>query len=439
MEYRIQIPSSNYIDSCWKIDFEKMLNIQIKYAVEKSLFYKSKFEESKMDIKLKSYHFNEFPFTHKFELIEDQNLHPPFGSNLCVDQKKIQRVHRTSGTTNKPLIIALTKKDIDNIIEAGSKCYKVAGLQPEHVVIHCLNYNMWMGGLTDHQNLEATGATVIPFGVGNSKSLIEHIINLKVNVISATPSYLDILNDLIKAEYDFKPIDLGIKLGLLGTESGLQDSKYRERLEELWGLSAINANFGIAEVLSMFGSECNQKDGLHLITEGKLYIEILDPIKMQLLPVQKGVKGELVITNLLKEAQPLIRYRTGDIIEILSDSQCRCGLDSFKFNIIGRSDDMLVIKGLNIFPSQIKSVISKYLNILTGGFRIIIDTPPPIENLYIKIEYYQESSLAEIAEVKEQVKKDIKDYFFISPIIEMVFEGTFPKTEGKSSYIIKTF
>jgi len=430
----------HFIDSCGASNIRTKFIKQLKYTVKNSFFYRRKYEKAGVDIhNIDKIEITSLPFTEKIELLEDQKEYPPYGNNLCVDLAKVQRIHRTSGTTNKHLIVALTKNDINAIITAGSKCYKTAGLSNKHTVIHCLNYNMWMGGLTDHQNLEATGATVIPFGVGNSKSLIDYIIALNVDVISSTPSYLDKLEQLLKAEFNIRPIDLNLKLGLLGTESGLQDLNYRKKLERIWGISAVNANFGIAEVLSILGSECKEKNGLHFISEGKLYVEVIDPETQKLLPIERGTEGELVLTNLDKEAQPLIRYRTRDMIKIIDIGKCSCGLESFKFNIIGRSDDMLVIKGLNIFPSQIKTLISRYLDILTGQFIIILNTPPPIESLYIKVEYLEKSSLPEIAEVKNKLKKQIKENFFITPIIEMVNEGTIQRTDGKSRYIKKSY
>ena len=426
------------MNSYEKIDVKRKLINQFNYIILHSPFYRNKFGESGININNNSnIEIEDLPFTDKIELLDDQNNYPPYGSNLCVDYLNIRRIHRTSGTTNKPLIIALSREDIESIITVGSKCYNTAGLTNEHSVIHCLNYNMWMGGFTDHQSLEETGATVIPFGVGNSKSLIDNIIALGINAISSTPSYLDKLEQVLKAEFNIEPINLPLKLGLLGTESGLQDPKYREKLEETWGISAVNANYGVAEVLSIFGSECKEKNGLHFISEGKLYMELLDPKTKAILSVEEGVIGEMVLTNLDKKSQPLLRYRTGDMVKILSSGDCSCGLGTFQFEVIGRSDDMLVIKGLNLFPSQIKSLISNHLNVLTGQFRIILDSPPPIESLYLQIEYTKSCSIPEISVIKNNLKKEIKEYFFITPIIEMLEEGKIQRTSGKSNFIIK--
>ncbi len=265
------------IDSCGITNVEEKYYKQLDLVLSNSPFYKRKYSDFGIHLLDRKIPLPELPFTEKTKILSDQADNPPYGSNICVDSSRIQRIHRTSGTTNKPLILALTSHDIANTIKAGSKCYKTAGLTNQHTVVHCLNYNMWMGGFTDHQNLEGTGATVIPYGVGNSKNLIKTIIDLKVNAISAAPSYLNKLENLIKSDFDIHPRDIGLKLGLLGTESGLHDIGYRRKLEETWGIQAMNANFGMADVLSIFGSECYKKDGLHFISEGSLFVELLNP------------------------------------------------------------------------------------------------------------------------------------------------------------------
>ena len=195
------------------------LGKQYQYVIDRSEFYRKKFKKFKR--------FNSFqelatlPFTTKKDLLFDQEVNPPFGNNLCASADKIIRIHKTSGTTNKPLIIALTGRDIKNIIQIGSKCFKKSGLTKDDIVINCLNYNMWAGGYTDHQSLEKTQASVIPFGVGNSKMLIETIMHLKVTAIHCTPSYLSKLEHLMKNEFHLNPRDLNLKLGLFAGESGL--------------------------------------------------------------------------------------------------------------------------------------------------------------------------------------------------------------------------
>ena len=424
------IGKKNYIS-----DLKKALN----YSLKHSNFYKKKFS----GLKLGKFDFKEFekiPFTTKKELLEDQKINPPFGSNLSVDNSKIQRVHRTSGTTNKPLILALTKNDIKLMTETGSVCAKISGLKVNDTVVHCLNYCMWMGGLTDHLSLEKAGAAVIPFGVGNSKQLIETILNTKASTISCTPSYLNKLIYVLKEFFDIEPKDLGLRLGLLGTEGGLQYPNYRKKIEKTWGIKAINFNYGMAEVWSVFGSECfNCQNGLNFISNGNLYLELIDPQKMSTIEVKKGARGEMVITTLNKESQPIIRYRTGDIIRINDTKPCKCGFKGIKFSVEGRSDDMLTIKGINIFPSQIRTIINNYLDKLSGQFQIVLDKPLPIDNLRIKIEKAQNTTSIEAEILKNKLTSDFKNNLYILPQIDFGHQGLLTEDGTKSKIIKKEY
>ncbi len=285
---------NNSFDIVGKKNYGIDLKRSLKSAFKNSKFYKNKLKKYK-DIKLNAKEFEKIPFTTKKELLNDQKLNPPFGDNLSVNVSKIQRVHRTSGTTDRPLILALTKNDVELMTETGSTCSKISGLKEKDTVVHCLNYCMWMGGLTDHMSLEKSGAAVIPYGVGNSKQLIETILNLKVNTISCTPSYLNKLIYVLREFYEIEPKQLGLKLGLLGTEGGLQDPKYREKIENLWGIKAINFNYGMAEVWSVFGSECFKcQKGLNFISNGNLYLELIDPKTSKNIDIENGSEGEMV-------------------------------------------------------------------------------------------------------------------------------------------------
>ena len=427
---------NNSFDINGKANYELALKKKIKSVINQSSFYKRKLKYFK-NIKFNIKEFEKIPFTTKKELLEDQKKYPPFGSNLSVKASKIQRIHRTSGTTDKPLILALTKKDVKLMAETGSICSKISGLKPKDVVIHCLNYCMWMGGLTDHMSLEESGAAVVPYGVGNSKQLIETILNIKANTISCTPSYLNKLNYVLKEFFDIKPKQLGLKLGLLGTEGGLQDPNYRKKIEDTWGIKAINFNYGLAEVWSIFGSECyNCQNGLNFISNGNLYLELLDPKNGKSVKINSGSEGEMVVTTLYKEAQPIIRYRTGDIIRVKNTKACKCGNKGIKFDVIARSDDMLTIKGINVFPSQIRTIINNHLDKLSGQFQIVLDKPPPIENLQIKIEKAQNTTSLELEILKTKLIEEFKNSLNILPHIDFVEQGSLT-ADGTKSKIIK--
>lgn len=400
------------------ISHSELINIIDKY-IKKSDFYKNKYKH--VDVS----QLHNIPFLTKRELLEDQEINPPYGSNLCCEN--IKRVHRTSGTTNKPLLIALSERDLDIVTDVGSDLFKLTGMNANDTVINCLNYNMWMGGFTDHVSMEKTGATVIPFGVGHTDNLIELIKSLHGCSLHCTPSYLKVINKKLE-NHDLKPKDLKLEKGFLGAEGGLQNKSFRAKIENLWGIEAINANYGISEVISMLGAECKERVGLHFGAEDFLYVEMVDE-NLNVLEIDDGVEGELVVTHLQKEAQPLIRYRTGDIIKIISLDKCVCGGKGFRFKIAGRVDDMLVVKGVNFFPESIRDIVNKYKE-CNGIYKVIATKQEPIEKIKVVIGVVNESDLVSLS-LKDSLSKNIKEKLNVSADIELTDEVEFTGNKFK--------
>lgn len=408
------------------------LESQVKYVLSNSPFYKSKINlTAGRDLQTL---FTKIPFTAKPDLLFDQEKTPPFGSNLSIPLSKITRVHKTSGTTNKPLMIALSDEDIKHTIEVGKRCFMSAGLTKNDMVIHCLSYNMWAGGYTDHQSLEATGACVIPFGVGNSKLLIDTILNLKPTAIHCTPSYLHKLELLLEHEFNLQPRDLNLKLGLFGAESGLQNPEFRKNIEDKWGFRARNSNYGMADVLSMFGAECDHDPSLHFFAEEKLFPELIDPETGKNVSIEKSAVGELTLTNLCKEAQPLIRYRTNDIIKIVETRKCRCGAKGFRFEVMGRSDDMFTMKGVNIFVNQIGTIVNDHLDVLSGAYQIFINKHDPIVRMVIEIEAKKNTHKSNM---ESKLLGEFQEKIGVTPEIRLKNEGHIPRVEGKSKKLFR--
>ncbi len=216
------------------------------------------------------------PLTDKAMLRVDQAAHPPFGSYLTFDA--VARLHRTSGTTGQAMNIALSAADAHVTAVVGGRAQSAAGLGPGHRVIHCLNYQLWMGGLTDHMTLEQTGAMVVPFGVGSSRLLIETILEVGITAISCTPSYPSVLERVIAEDFPgLAPTDLGLRLGLFGGEPGLDDPRFRGRLERTWGFEARNSNYGVSDVFCNFASQCHLDPDLHFCAADVLWAELIDP------------------------------------------------------------------------------------------------------------------------------------------------------------------
>ncbi len=379
----------------------------------------------------------ELPLSDKSHLRSSQALHPPFGNYLATPRSRVVRLHRTSGTTGQAMNLALSADDCRVTEVVGGRSHRAAGLTADHTVVHCLNYQMWMGGLTDHMTLEQTGALVVPFGVGGTELLIRTIMEVGINAISCTPSYPAVLERVLEEKFPgTNPRDLGLKLGLFGGEPGLDDPAFRERLCDTWGMEARNANYGVSDVLSNFAAQCEHDTRLHFLASDVLYPELIDPETTDVLSFVAGQRGELVLTHLDRECQPLVRFRTGDIIEVDETEPCRCGRSGFRFRVVGRNDDMIVVRGLNMFPTMVAAVIAAN-PALSGDYRIILDTPPPYDILPITCEVARGQEPD--AGLAGKIEADLKKNLGATARVSLVGHGTFPVTEGKTKRVIRKY
>ena len=328
----------------------------------------------------------DLPLSDKAQLRLSQAAHPPFGDYMTAPRRTAVRLHRTSGTTGQAMNLAMSARDCAITETVGGRCQASAGLTPDHTVVHCLNYQMWMGGLTDHMTLQATGALVVPFGVGATELLIRTIQDVGITAISCTPSYPSVLERVIETKFPgLDPRDLGLKLGLFGGEAGLDDPSFRDRLRDTWGMEPRNANYGVSDVFCNFAAQCHHDTRLHFMAADVLFPELIDPETTAPVPLEPGQTGELVLTHLARDCQPLVRFRTGDIITIDETAPCTCGRTGFRFRVVGRSDDMVVVRGLNLFPTMVAAVINEF-SALSGDYRITLDQPPPYDALPVSVE-----------------------------------------------------
>ena len=369
-------------------------------------------------------------------LRESQQKHPPFGNYLVAPDNRVNRLHRTSGTTGQAMNLALSEADARQTAVIGGRAQSASGLGPDDRVVHCLNYQMWMGGFTDHCTLEATGAMVIPYGVGGAEKLIHTIQELKVTAISCTPSYPAVLERVIAEKFPgLKPRDLGLRLGLFGGEAGLDDATYRQRLEQTWGFQVRNANYGVTDVFCNFAGQCAHNNDLHFMALDVLYPELIDPDTENLKEWKEGETGELVLTHLERECQPLVRFRTGDIITLTGITEpCDCGRTAPRFQVVGRSDDMVVVRGLNIFPTALAATLNRFKE-FSGEYRIILEGTGPYDYLPLK---------AEVAEgitpgpgLEEEIAAAIKRDIGAAARVHLLNHGTLPRTEGKTRRVIR--
>lgn len=379
----------------------------------------------------------DIPFTDKEMLRADQNASPPFGTYLAADPRTLSRIHRTSGTTGAAMNLALTARDAAMTARVGGRAQAAAGLGPGHVVVHCLNYQLWMGGYTDHATLEETGAAVVPYGVGGTEGLVRAIMDLGVTAISCTPSYPAVLERVIATRFEgLEPRDLGLKLGLFGGEPGLDDPALRRRLEDTWGFAARNANYGVTDILCNFAGQSEVCGDLHFVALDVLYPELIDPGTTVSKPWREGETGELVLTHLAKESQPLIRFRTGDIITLTATGKAECGRTAPRFRVVGRSDDMVVVRGLNMFPTMVAEVLNRFRE-LSGDYRIVLDAPPPYDALPVHAELAD--GQADTADLALAIERDMKRFLGATARVTLLAPRSLPRTQGKTRRVMRTY
>lgn len=408
---------------------------QRDYVIKHSGFYAALWHRSSVPEDLTELH--NLPLSSKAQLRDSQVLHPPFGNYLAADIIAVNRLHRTSGTTGQAMNLALSARDCEVTEVVGGRSHRAAGLTPAYRVVHCLNYQMWMGGVTDHLTLERTGAMVIPFGVGASERLIHTITEIGIDAISCTPSYPAVLERMLVDKFNgMHPRDLGLKLGLFGGEAGLDDPHLRQRFVDIWGMQPRNANYGVSDVLSNFAAQCEHDTRLHFIAGDVLYPELIDPVSDSPLPIKAGEQGELVLTHLERECQPLVRFRSGDIIAVDETDPCRCGRTGMRFRVIGRSDDMAVVRGLNVFPTMVAAVINRFTE-LSGEYRIVLNQPPPHDYLPIQVELA--SGQSQVAGLHQRVEREIKECLGTSARVTVLASASLPVSEGKTARVVRSY
>lgn len=408
---------------------------QSTYVAENSAFYQRLWDGQRPPKRLAE--IAELPLSDKSSLRLAQPASPPFGDYLAARPEKVSRLHRTSGTTGQAMNLALSARDCEVTEIIGGRAQSLAGLKPGMMVVHCLNYQMWMGGLTDHLTLERTGATVVPFGVGSTELLIKTILENGITAISCTPSYPAALEMVIAEKFPhLSPSDLGLKLGLFGGEPGIDDPAFRKRLSDTWGMQPRNSNYGVTDVFCNFASECAYDTALHFVAHDVLHAELIDPDDGSLKRFEAGSSGELVLTHLERECQPLVRFRTGDIIRIENTETCRCGCAGFRFRVIGRSDDMVVVRGLNMFPTMVAAVVTSFKE-MSGDYRIVLDAPPPYDVLPVVVELAEGVQDDDMLSLR--LEKRFKQELGATIRVKTVPYGTFPRTEGKTKRVIRSY
>lgn len=407
----------------------KRLRKIVTYVYHNVPFYRNKMQE--MDLRPDDINsiedITKLPFTTKQDLRDNY----PFGLQAAPNSE-IVRIHASSGTTGKPTIVGYTRKDIGVWSESFARCLSAFGVTRDDFFSVAYGYGLFTGGLGAHYGVETLGATVIPTSTGNTEKHIRLLTDLGITGIACTPSYALYLAETME-KLGIQKQNIKLKIGAFGAEPWTENM--RTEIEERLGLKAYNI-YGLSEITGPGVSyECECQNGSH-INEDHYYPEIINPETLE--PIAPGEEGELVFTTLSKEGMPLLRYRTKDLTT-LTYGQCACGRTNVRMGrILGRSDDMLIIRGINVFPSQIESVILS-LEEFAPQYMIIVDRQGSLDTIKIQVELRPEYFVDDypaLERKKKMLSDKLRSVLSISAIVELLPPGSIERSQGKRNHVI---
>jgi phenylacetate-CoA ligase len=351
---------------------------------------------------------------------------------FVVPREDIIRYHASSGTSGKPTVVGYTRNDIDNWTESLARAMTSIGLGKHDVIQIANTYGLFTGGLGKHYAAEKIGAAVVPASTGNTERQVELIKDLGVTAYASTPSYLIHVGEVAEKMGISIKNDTKLRTGLLGAEPW--SDKMRDRIYDSLGVNGFNC-YGASELSGPMFSECEHQQGIHIWGD-LAYLEIIDPKTEE--PVGPGERGEMVLTMLQKEAFPLIRYRIGDLT-IMDEEVCECGRAHPRITrITGRVDDMLKIRGINVFPSQVEHSLNTNPEV-GNEFQIVVERKGALDTMMVRVELKPEAFTDNILElncIRERIAHNLRSTLNVNPVVELVGPGTLPRFEGKAKRVI---
>ena len=407
----------------------KLLKIQTRRMWEHSPFYRQRMRSAGVtpdDVRTLQ-DVRRLPFMTK------KDLRDGYPDRLMMrDRGDLLRYHASSGTTGKATIVGYTKNDLENWSESLARAMTSFGLGKKDVIQVANTYGLFSGGLGFHYATEKMGATVIPASTGNTDRQLELICDLGVTAMAATPSYLMYLGEVAeKKGIDIRK-DTKLRYGLLGGEPW--SDRMRDRIYEKMGVRGFNC-FGASELSGPLFMECAEQDGIHFWGD-LAFLEIVDPETGE--PLELGQKGEMVVTMLQKEAFPMMRYRMGDITSIMEEP-CPCGRAHPRITRIqGRVDDMIIIRGINVFPSQVEHSLMQHPEV-GNEFQLVVDRKGHLDTMLVRAELKPEAftdNIIELNALRERISNRLKNVLNVSANVELVQPGTLPRFEGKARRVM---
>lgn len=397
-----------------------LVNSRIEALRKADNFYGKKLKEAGIEQIKNPEEFEQLPFSEKADLRDAY----PLGL-MTAPEEEIVRIHSSSGTTGKPVIIPYTAKDVDDWAIMFKRCYEIAGITSMDRIQITPGYGLWTAGIGFQNGAEKLGSMVIPMGPGNTDKQLQMMQDMKSTVLCSTSSYALLLSEEIEKRGIRDNIYL--KKGVIGSERW--SDKMRKTISESLNISLYDI-YGLTEIYGPgIGISCDENTGMHYFDD-YIYVEIIDPKTGKTLP--DGEWGEVVITTLVKEGAPLIRYRTHDISRIVP-GECPCGCEFPRLDtIMGRTDDMMKIKGVNVFPSQIEEILQNFREV-SSEYQIRISHLEGKDTMRI---YVETNGTVDFAELSKRIAEKVKSVIGFTPIVKVVEEGVLPRSEKKTKRVI---
>jgi phenylacetate-CoA ligase len=395
---------------------------QMAYLRERSPFYREKlagYEVGGLD------EIAGLPLTDKSEIRATVTRDNPFGAHLCAERHEIVRIYSTSGTTGTPSYIPLTAGDLENWITGSARSYAASGVQPGHRIVSTYNAGPFVAGAA-LAAFDRLGLTHIPVGTGNTDRLVKAIELLRPEAVVMTPSYAA---HLVERDFDRSSVERVLVAG----EPGGGEPEFRAMLEQGWGARVTEA-MGIGDIGVSLWGECEQQDGMHLGAHGFVHPELIDPESEAALPMEDGATGELVLTHLRHRAAPLLRFRTRDHV-VVRTTPCPCGRTGPRIRCLGRTDDMLIVRGVNVFPSAVREVVSGFAPDVSGHILVRpqaagVKQEPPLP---VSVELARDAT-ADVA-LAESIRERLRNVLVVQTRVELVPWGTLQRSEYKSKLV----
>ncbi len=412
---------------------------QVRYLAQNSTMYKETFSASAFvpeDLKTID-DLAQLPFTTKDNLRKSQEAYPPFGYHQAAPSERVVRVTTTAGTTGRPVVQAYTRRDVMHRNESVCRALWSFGVRPGDRVINGFSLSMFNAGVPFCTAIEHLGATSIPAGAEKkADGLLRIAKDLSATVLIATPSFARYLAERCPDILGIEARDLGIRIVGGGGEPGFELDGVRQELEAAWGTTSIFDLASTSDAHPNSFANCSCRTGKHHLTGDMVLVQLIDPISGKLIEIADGAVGEYIFTHLDRESCPLLRYRTNDIVKV-STKPCPCGRTSYRVDIIGRSDDMLIVRGMNVFPSAVQSIVARFRPALSGRMQIMLDAPGPAvaPPLQVVVERGESTGMHDLAALKSRVETAIREALSVTATITILEPHVLEPTTGKAKLI----